>query len=61
MVKRSEHFAVNKCSVLFSEMFSTFDRGLTLQDLAGDLTTISGGMVFQLGISGDLGGDLRTI
>ena len=28
-VKRSEHFALNKCSVLFSEMFSTFDRGLT--------------------------------
>ena len=28
VVKRSEHFAVNKCSVLFSEMFSTFDWGL---------------------------------
>ena len=28
MVKRSEHFALNKCSVLPSEMFSTFDRGL---------------------------------
>ena len=28
VVKRSEHFALNKCSMLFSEMFSTFDRGL---------------------------------
>ena len=28
VVKRSEHFALNKCSVLFSEMFSTFARGL---------------------------------
>ena len=28
VVKRSEHFAVNKCFVLFSEIFSTFDWGL---------------------------------
>ena len=28
VVKRSEHFAVNKCSVLFSEMFSMFDWDL---------------------------------
>ena len=29
VVKRSEHFAFNKSRVLFSEMFSVFDRGLT--------------------------------
>ena len=28
VVKRSKHFALNKWSVLFSEMFSTFDWGL---------------------------------
>ena len=33
---------------------------VTRQDLAEDLMTILG-MVFQLGISGDSGGDLRTI
>ena len=33
VVKRSEHFALNKCSVLFSEMFSTFERGLILNIL----------------------------
>ena len=29
LVKCSEHFTLNKCLVLFSEMFSTFDQGLT--------------------------------
>ena len=31
VVKRSERFALNKCSVLFSEMFSAFDRGLRFE------------------------------
>ena len=30
MVKCSEHFVLNKCSVLFIEMFITVDRGLLI-------------------------------